>query len=57
VAFILRRFTRILKDTVENKMNTHFFQYLAIFKKKSYDFASKYLRNAPWAKVQTWLIL
>jgi hypothetical protein len=27
------------------------------FSIKTYDFAPKYLHNAPWAKVQTWLIL
>jgi hypothetical protein len=52
----MRRLTRI-QDTGENKMNTHFFPILGDFSIKSYDFAPKYLRDAQWAKVQTWLIL
>jgi hypothetical protein len=30
---------------------------LGDFSEKSSDFAQKYLRNAPWTKVKTWLIL
>jgi hypothetical protein len=56
MAFIISIFTRI-KDTIENKMIIHFFPIFGDFSIKSYDFAPKYLRNTPWAKVQTWLIL
>jgi hypothetical protein len=40
-------------------MIIHFFPIFGDFSIRSYDFASKedFLCSAPWAKVQTWLIL